>query len=93
VPADGQARPDVPPAGGTPLGRAAAASAYRVPTYEEFRTGLTFRTVRQLLWSSSDDPTTWRYRRRRTVLGFWHQLKQQLYAQMMERIDDGQQED
>jgi hypothetical protein len=53
-------------------------------TYAEFRTGLTFRDVRQMLWSGSDDPRTWRYKGRHTVLGFWHQLKQQLYEQYLD---------
>jgi hypothetical protein len=63
---------------------------YKVPPYEEFRTGLTFGAVRQMLWVHNDDPKTWRYKRRRTVLGFWHQLKQQLYAQLLDRIEAGE---
>lgn len=55
--------------------------------YDSFRTGLTFREVRQMLWVHSDDPRDWRYKRRRTVLGFWHQLKLQLWAQYQDALD------
>jgi len=50
-------------------------------TYEQFRTGLTFAEVRAMLWSHDPDPRTWRYKRRRTVLGFWRQLKLQMWEQ------------
>jgi len=58
--------------------------------YDDFRTGLDFRTVRQMLRVGSDDPRDWRYKRRHTVLGLWHQLKQQLYAEYLDRWDDQQ---
>lgn len=60
-----------------------------IPEYEQFRTNLTYGQVYQMLWSNSDDPKDWKYKRRGTVLGFWHQLKQQLYQQMLERIEHG----
>lgn len=47
--------------------------------YDAFRTGLTFRDVFALLWSGSDDPKTWRYKRRHTVLGLWHQIKLEMW--------------
>lgn len=53
-------------------------------SYEDFRTGLTFQDVRAMLWSPSEDRSTWRYKRRHTVLGLWHQLKQQLYARYLD---------
>jgi hypothetical protein len=56
-------------------------------TYEEFRTGLTYRDVYQMLWSGSDDPSTWRYKRRRTVLGLWHQIKLQLWHQYLDALE------
>lgn len=40
-----------------------------------------------MLWVHNDNPATWRYKRRRTVLGFWHQLKLQLWAQYLDAID------
>lgn len=47
--------------------------------YRQFRTGLTYRTVYQMLWSPSDDTRTWRHKGRRQVLGLWHQIKRDLY--------------
>lgn len=49
--------------------------------YHEFRTGLTFAEVRRMMFTGDPDPTTWRQKRRRCVLGFWHELKQQFWAQ------------
>lgn len=28
-----------------------------------------------MMFVSTDDPSTWRQKRRRSVLGFWHELK------------------
>lgn len=52
--------------------------------YDGFRTGLQYGEVRAMMYSSSDDPREWRYRRRHTVLGFWRQLKLQLWQQVLE---------
>lgn len=46
-------------------------------SYAEFRTGLTYADVFVMLWSPEDDPSTWQYKRRRTVLGKWHQIKRE----------------
>lgn len=43
--------------------------------YDTMRTGLTFRAVRQMLWSPSEDPRHWRHVTRHTVLGLWHEIK------------------
>jgi len=40
-------------------------------TYGDFRTGLTYREVWQMLWHR----TEYRYKRRGTVLGLWHSIK------------------
>lgn len=48
-------------------------------TYAELRTGLTWEEVRLGLWSVSDDPKEWRYKRRGSVLGKWHQFKQEAW--------------
>ena len=44
--------------------------------YADFRTGLVYQDVFEMLWAPSDDPDRWRYKRRGTVLGLWHQIKQ-----------------
>lgn len=49
--------------------------------YRNFRTGLTFSDVRMMLWVGSDDYTQWKYKRRNTVLGLWHALKQRMWDQ------------
>ena len=48
--------------------------------YHNFRTGLSFREVRRLMWSDSSDSTTWRHKGRRQVLGYWRQLKLDMWA-------------
>lgn len=52
--------------------------------YREFRTGLTYRDVYAMLWVGSDDPATWKYKRRSTILGFWHQWKKSLWEEHQE---------
>jgi hypothetical protein len=48
--------------------------------YRDFRTGFTYRDVFGMLWSGSDDPSTWRYKRRGSVLGKWFEIKQKMWA-------------
>lgn len=59
-------------------------STHGLDGYDEFRTGLTFAAVKRMLYAHNPDPSTWRYRRRGTVLGFWHSLKLQLWAQVQD---------
>ena len=40
--------------------------------YEDFRTGLTFAEVYYMIWSR-------KWKRRRGVLGKWHEIKQKMY--------------
>ena len=47
--------------------------------YREFRTGLTFRDVRQMLWSYSDNPKDWPNVTRHTVLGKWWEIKLEMW--------------
>lgn len=48
-------------------------------TYDKFRTGLTFADVKGMMFTGSEDPKDWRQRRRHSVLGYWHELKIQLW--------------
>jgi hypothetical protein len=52
-------------------------------TYDEFRTGQTFKSVRAMM---RDDPHPvhggWRQKRRRCVLGYWHELKRGMWELM-----------
>lgn len=60
--------------------------------YSEFRTGLTYADVYMMLWSGSDDAATWRYERRGTVLGKWRQIKQEMWAEYLRRLDESTRE-
>ncbi|HEY5955775.1 MAG TPA: hypothetical protein VIV60_04445 [Polyangiaceae bacterium] len=59
-----------------------------LPGYDEFRTGLTYRDVWEMFRDDNDDRGTWRYKRRGTVLGHWHEIKLQLYNQMLDRREE-----
>lgn len=56
-----------------------------VPDYGDFRTGLSFRDVRELLareaWTHYQRTGTYMFVGRSTVLGRWRQLKLQMYEQ------------
>jgi hypothetical protein len=41
--------------------------------YSKFRTGLTYYDVYYLVWGR-------KHKRRNTVLGYWHELKQKMYT-------------
>ena len=43
--------------------------------YEKFPSGLTYRDCWDALSDCSEDPDEWRYKRRNTVLGYWHKQK------------------
>ncbi len=57
-----------------------------LPGYERFRTGLTYREVYNMLRTSERHT----HKRRRSVLGFWHELKLQLYEQARDRGYEGE---
>jgi hypothetical protein len=44
--------------------------------YDSFRTGLTYHQVYHLLYGR-------KWKRRHGVLGYWHELKQRLYAEYL----------
>lgn len=48
-------------------------------TYDAFRTGESFASVKASMWVDSDDSSTWRYRTRAMVLGVWHAMKVALF--------------
>jgi len=44
--------------------------------YQDLRTGDTFATIKaEMKQGGASDPSTWRYRRRNGVLGYWHAKK------------------
>ena len=58
-------------------------SRHGLPGYDKFRTGLSYRDVWEMMRDDSEYTKHWRYKRRRTVLGAWHELKLQLYHRAM----------
>jgi len=57
--------------------------------YRNFRTGLGFADVREMLWVDSDDPKEWRYKRRHTVLGLWHAIKIEMWLSHVHHCREG----
>ena len=55
-----------------------------LPGYDTFRTGLTFAMVKRMMFDAHEDRSLWKYKRRHTVLGAWHDLKLQLYYQAVD---------
>lgn len=55
-----------------------------IPAYKEFRTGLTFKEVRHILKLEAKrkyERGQYMFITRATVLGRWHELKKNMYAQ------------
>jgi hypothetical protein len=52
-----------------------------LPGFDEFRTGLTYAEVYEMLRESRKHS----HKRRGSVLGFWHEIKLQLYEQAVDR--------
>ena len=49
--------------------------------YKKLETGHTYQEVRMMLWLDDPDCTHWKYKRRNTVLGLWHQIKQSMWRE------------
>ena len=47
--------------------------------YRDLRTGLNYQEVFELLMDYSEDATDWKYKRRNTVLGKWHEMKKEYW--------------
>ncbi len=52
--------------------------------YDDFRTGLTFIDVRAMFWRAEKP---WHPARRHSVLGRWHEIKQEMWAEHLEYCD------
>ena len=60
---------------------------YPEVTYEQFRTGLTFKDVRELLWHEQQavkDTGNYMFVSRGTVLGRWHEIKKSMWHRFQE---------
>ncbi len=56
--------------------------------YDRFRTGHTFASVKQLMYTGDPDPSTWRHKGRRAVLGYWTEIKRQLWDERHQGCPD-----
>jgi hypothetical protein len=54
-----------------------------LPGFDEFRTGLTYQNVFDMLKDESADPREWKYKSRGVILGMWHQIKLELYEEAL----------
>jgi len=64
--------------------------------YKKFRTGLTYKDVYSMHWTTSNDSRDWRYKRRRTVLGKWREIKTAMWIEHLSTcayFDRGEPED
>lgn len=58
--------------------------------YDDFRTGETFQSVLDDMWSGSEDPEDWNYKGRHSVLGRWHQIKQSDWRDHLKECEEGE---
>jgi hypothetical protein len=49
-------------------------------SYEKFRTGLSYREVYHMIYGR-------RWKRRRGVLGFWHEVKLRMYDEYLSELE------
>jgi hypothetical protein len=55
--------------------------------YSEFRTGLSYGDIYQMLWSHDPNPRTWRYKTRGVILRYWCRLKREMYEQYCSQME------
>jgi hypothetical protein len=61
--------------------------------YDNFSTNLTFKEVRDMMWVNDQDSTQWRHKRRKSVLGYWHELKLAMWREHLEMCGEVIEED
>jgi hypothetical protein len=54
-------------------------------TYRRFKTGFRYYDVFSMLMDYSEDSSDWKYKRRGTVLGKWHQMKLEMWQEHVDR--------
>ena len=58
-------------------------------SYKDFRTGLKYRDVYEMLWSYSEDNKDWHPGiSRHTVLGKWHEIKLEMYEEYLHLLKE-----
>lgn len=56
--------------------------------YRDFRTGFDYADIYAMLWMPEHDPSKWICKRRNTILGKWHQLKQEMWNDHLESCEE-----
>ena len=56
--------------------------------YDNFETGENYQSVYDSLWKASDDPADWLNKGRHTVLGRWHEIKQEMWRDHLEQCSE-----
>ena len=57
-------------------------------SYNEFRTGFLYVDIYQMFWEPEHDPSKWKYKRRNTILGRWHQIKLEMWNDHLENCSN-----
>lgn len=52
--------------------------------YDDLKTGLDFRAVKDMLWIQDSNPEFWRQKGRGSVLGLWFEIKRGMWADHLE---------
>lgn len=52
--------------------------------YKDLRTGFSYTDIYAMFWRCSEDKEQWRDKRRGSILGLWHQIKQETWAAHIE---------
>lgn len=55
--------------------------------YKNLKTGFKFEDIHQMLWVGTPDYSQWKYKRRHTVLGLWHQIKMSMWDQHLKECE------
>lgn len=55
--------------------------------YDDMRTGYTYRDIFEMFWSGNEDPSTWRNKRRHTILGRWREIKLAQWSEHLEMCE------
>ncbi len=55
--------------------------------YNAMRTGYSYSDIYRMFWSGNDDSATWVNKRRRTILGRWHEIKLSMWNEHLDMCE------
>ena len=58
-----------------------------LPSYTDFKTGLSYADVAQMLWVDSDNPDDWKRKSKGVVLRIFNRIKRDMYDEMVRAAD------